>query len=197
MAARRDFTLHSTAFSATATATATDGKSSPLQSPVHGTPPSLVSATATATAMLSFLLLVVIVVLINRFFAGQAPKLAGASSPNSNSKSNSTNNSTMVQVIQSEAEFQTAIQASNLVVVDFFATWCGPCKMIAPMLEKFSNDYSNVTFLKVDVDQLPTVASSQEVTSMPTLLFFKSGELVGKVVGANVGAIKQNIDKLA
>ena len=197
MAARRDFTLHSTAFSATATATATatDGKSSPLTSPVHRPRHATVTATTTATAMLSFLLLVVIVVLINRFFAGQAPKLAGASSPNS--KSNSTNNSTMVQVIQSEAEFQTAIQASNLVVVDFFATWCGPCKMIAPMLEKFSNDYSNVTFYKVDVDQLPTVASSQEVTSMPTLLFFKSGELVGKVVGANVGAIKQNIDKLA
>lgn len=103
----------------------------------------------------------------------------------------------MVQVVKSEEEFKTAISASNLVVVDFFAVWCGPCKMIAPMLEKFSKDYSNVNFYKVDVDELPSVAASNEVTSMPTLLFFKSGELVGKVIGANPGAIKQTIDKLA
>lgn len=103
----------------------------------------------------------------------------------------------MVQVIKSESEFSTAIKADKLVVVDFFAVWCGPCKMIAPMLEKFSQQYSNVAFYKVDVDELPSVAQSQEVTSMPTLLFFKSGELVGKVIGANPAAIKQTIDKLA
>lgn len=103
----------------------------------------------------------------------------------------------MVQVIKSEDEFKQAISASNLVVVDFFAVWCGPCKMIAPLLEKFSNDYSNVSFFKVDVDELPSVAQSNEVSSMPTLLFFKSGELVGKVIGANPTAIKQKIDQLA
>lgn len=103
----------------------------------------------------------------------------------------------MVQVIKSEEEFKTAISAANLVVVDFYAVWCGPCKMIAPMLEKFSKDYTNVDFLKVDVDELPSVAQSNDVSSMPTLLFFKSGELVGKVIGANPAAIKQTIDKLA
>lgn len=103
----------------------------------------------------------------------------------------------MVTVINTEEEFKTAISASNLVVVDFFATWCGPCKMIAPMLEKFSTEYSSASFYKVDVDDLPSVAASNEVSSMPTLLFFKSGELVGKVIGANPAAIKQTLQKLA
>lgn len=103
----------------------------------------------------------------------------------------------MVKQIESADEFKSVIASSNLVVVDFFAVWCGPCKMIAPLLEKFSNDYSNVDFVKVDVDALPSVAQENEVSSMPTLLFFKNSELVGKVVGANPGAIKQTIDKLA
>lgn len=103
----------------------------------------------------------------------------------------------MVHVIKSEAEFSEVIAQQNLVVVDFFATWCGPCKMIAPMLEKFATEYSSAGFYKVDVDELPSVAASQSVTSMPTLLFFKSGELVGKVIGANPAAIKQTLAKLA
>lgn len=146
--------------------------------------------------MFNFLILVLIVVLINKFLTRQASTSPYSKNPNLNNNNNNINNK-MVTVIQSEEEFKTAISASNLVVVDFFAVWCGPCKMIAPMLEKFSNDYSNAKFYKVDVDQLPSVAASNEVTSMPTLLFFKSGELVGKVIGANPAAIKQTLDKLA
>lgn len=141
--------------------------------------------------MLSFILLVVIVVIINKFLTRQQLPHSTSNLKNSNSSIK------MVQVIKSEDEFKQAISASNLVVVDFFAVWCGPCKMIAPLLEKFSNDYSNVSFYKVDVDELPSVAQSNEVSSMPTLLFFKSGELVGKVIGANPTAIKQKIDQLA
>ncbi|GMM47154.1 thioredoxin [Pichia kluyveri] len=143
--------------------------------------------------MLNFLLLICLVVLLNKFLTKKATVKTYSNKPHSIN----TNNTKMVQVIQSEAEFKTAISAANLVVVDFFAVWCGPCKMIAPMLEKFSNDYSNVSFYKVDVDQLPTVAQSNDVSSMPTILFFKNGEVVGKVIGANPGAIKQTIDKLA
>lgn len=152
--------------------------------------------------MFNFLVLVLIVVLINKFLTRQAnASFYSSKNPfaaaHSAEKSTSTNNSTMVTVISSEEEFKNAISASNLVVVDFFAVWCGPCKMIAPMLEKFSKEYTSAKFYKVDVDQLPSVAASNEVTSMPTLLFFKSGELVGKVIGANPAAIKQTLDKLA
>ncbi|ODQ81617.1 hypothetical protein BABINDRAFT_32391 [Babjeviella inositovora NRRL Y-12698] len=99
----------------------------------------------------------------------------------------------MVSVITSTDEFKTVIQSENLVVVDFFATWCGPCKMIAPLLEKFSKEYTTASFYKVDVDELAEVAASQEISSMPTLLFFKKGVVVAKVIGANPPAIKQAI----
>lgn len=97
----------------------------------------------------------------------------------------------MVATVASKEEFQSALQHSGLVVVDFFATWCGPCKMIAPLLDKFSNEYSSAKFIKVDVDELSEVAQEYEVSSMPTILFFKDGKVVEKVVGANPAALKQ------
>ena len=99
----------------------------------------------------------------------------------------------MVKVVKSAAEFQQALKFVGLTVVDFYATWCGPCKMIAPLLDKFSTEYSNVNFVKVDVDELGDVAQQYEVSSMPTLIFFKNGEIVQKVIGANPAAIKQAI----
>ncbi|CCC67293.1 hypothetical protein NCAS_0A07350 [Naumovozyma castellii] len=99
----------------------------------------------------------------------------------------------MVKQITSSAEFDSAIAADKLVVVDFFAVWCGPCKLIAPMVDKFEQQYENAAFYKVDVDELSDVAQKNEISSMPTLLFFKSGKQVAKVVGANPAAIKQTI----
>ncbi|KAI3406980.1 TRX1 [Candida oxycetoniae] len=103
----------------------------------------------------------------------------------------------MVTAVTSKAEFDEAIKYQGLVVVDFFATWCGPCKMIAPLLDKFSNEYSNVKFLKVDVDELNEIAEQYEVSSMPTLIFFKNGQQIHKVIGANPSAIKQAISSNA
>lgn len=101
----------------------------------------------------------------------------------------------MVTQVASAAEFDAAISGTDkLVVVDFFATWCGPCKMIAPMVEKFSEQYAEgATFLKVDVDQIPDLAQRYEISAMPTLVFIKNGAEITKVVGANMGAVKQNI----
>ncbi|CAR28335.1 hypothetical protein ZYGR_0R00700 [Zygosaccharomyces rouxii] len=99
-----------------------------------------------------------------------------------------------VSAIASSAEFDKALAvAGKLVVVDFFATWCGPCKMISPMVEKFSNEYSQADFYKVDVDQVPEVAQKNEVSSMPTFILFKDGKQVAKVVGANPAGVKQAI----
>ncbi len=69
--------------------------------------------------------------------------------------------------------------------------------MLAPMIENFAKEYTSTNFYKVDVDQLPNVAASNSVSSMPTLLFFKNGQLLGTVIGANPGAVKQNLAKLA
>lgn len=101
----------------------------------------------------------------------------------------------MVTQVSSVSEFNAALSGTDkLVVVDFFATWCGPCKMIAPMIEKFAEQYAGqATFLKVDVDQAPELAQRHGISAMPTLVFFKNGSELTRVVGANLAAVKQNI----
>jgi len=102
----------------------------------------------------------------------------------------------MVTVIETAEQFKEAIAQDKLVIVDFFATWCGPCKMIAPLLEKFSTQYPDAAFYKVDVDNLGSVAQEQEVSAMPTIKFYKSNSVVKTIVGANPNAIKQALEEL-
>lgn len=103
-----------------------------------------------------------------------------------------------VNSVRSRTSFQNSVvDGSNdsLVVLDCFATWCGPCKAIAPKIVEFSEQYSNVQFYKIDVDAAGDVAQELGVRAMPTFYFFKDGEKVGEVVGANPGAIKAAIEK--
>lgn len=74
--------------------------------------------------------------------------------------------------------------ATGGVLVDFYANWCGPCKMVAPVLEGLAELHPDVTICKVNVDEEMDLARRFGVMSIPTLLFFKDGELVDKVVGA-------------
>ncbi|KAI8599691.1 thioredoxin-like protein [Dissophora ornata] len=90
---------------------------------------------------------------------------------------------------------QLASAGSKLVVVDFFATWCGPCKTLAPVLEGLEKKHSSTIFAKVDVDQANDCAGEHKVTAMPTIVFFKERSEVGRVVGANVGEIQAMIKK--
>ncbi|KAG0244038.1 Thioredoxin-like protein 1 [Actinomortierella wolfii] len=90
--------------------------------------------------------------------------------------------------IQSPEEYQTALTSAGptrLVVVDFTATWCGPCRMIKPTFEKLSNEYKHVTFLSVDVDQLRSVSEAAGITSMPTFHFMKNSKKIAELKGAN------------
>jgi thioredoxin 1 len=86
----------------------------------------------------------------------------------------------------STATFDEAVGASDIpVVVDFWAEWCGPCKMIAPMLEELASEQAGkVTVAKLNVDENPELAMRYNVMSIPTLLVFKDGDVAKRLVGA-------------
>ncbi|GAC1649164.1 MAG: thioredoxin [Gemmatimonadaceae bacterium] len=80
---------------------------------------------------------------------------------------------------------QQVVKQEGLTVVDFWATWCGPCRMVAPILDQLAAEYSGkVRVAKVDVDANGQTATKFNVRSIPTLLFFKNGKLVDQIVGA-------------
>ena len=91
----------------------------------------------------------------------------------------------MVHQVASKEEFHQYISSPTLVVVDFYAVWCGPCKIISPYLEELSKQFANVKFIKVDVDDLEDVASEVGIRAMPTFKAFKNGKEVGELVGAD------------
>lgn len=83
--------------------------------------------------------------------------------------------------------------AEGVTLVDFFADWCGPCKMLAPVLEKLSHELDGkATVAKLDIDASQRVASQFQITSVPTLILFKDGKEVNRIVGLrNLDALKQ------
>lgn len=85
-----------------------------------------------------------------------------------------------------EADFDAAIrQAPGPVLVDFYATWCGPCKRLAPVLSALAGEYAGrVKFVKVDVDRDPALAARYQITGVPTLLWFHQGRAVARLTGA-------------
>lgn len=98
-------------------------------------------------------------------------------------------------VISSENGFDSAIRSSNLVVVDFYAPWCGPCRTLTPHLERLSTEYPAVRFCKLDVDSLDAVANSQNVSALPTIVYYKNGKEVARVTGADLAKIEALINK--
>ncbi|OIT06355.1 PREDICTED: thioredoxin H-type 2 [Nicotiana attenuata] len=90
---------------------------------------------------------------------------------------------------------QKGIDDKKLIVVDFTASWCGPCKFIAPFFAELAKKIPTVTFLKVDVDELKSVATDWAVEAMPTFMFLKEGKIVDKVVGAKKDELQQTIAK--
>ena len=89
----------------------------------------------------------------------------------------------MVKTVNESNFAAEVLNAAGGVVVDMYADWCGPCKMMAPVVEELSESMENVKFCKLNVDTAPHVAAQYRVMSIPTFLFFKDGELAGSVIG--------------
>ena len=91
----------------------------------------------------------------------------------------------MAVVNLDKTNFETEVlKNKGVVLVDFYATWCGPCKMTGPIIEQLADEIKNVKFVKVDVDQNQELSSQYQVFSIPTFLIFKNGQVVDQFVGA-------------
>ena len=99
--------------------------------------------------------------------------------------------------IGSEDAFDKLIAGNAPVLVDFWATWCGPCRMIAPILEELADQYAGkVVVAKVDVDEMGELAQRFRIMNIPTLMLFKQGQLVDKAIGARPkAALEQMLNK--
>ena len=89
----------------------------------------------------------------------------------------------MVKVITQDTYEQEVMKAEGTVLVDFYADWCGPCKMQAPIVEMLSEEKSDVKFCKLNVDDAPAIAMSLGITSIPTIMVVKNGEITYKQPG--------------
>ena len=102
----------------------------------------------------------------------------------------------MVKEINAE-EYSEIVKSSNPVVIDFHATWCGPCKVLSPILEELDNEIEGVEFVKLDVDQHPQIAGQNQVMGVPTVVILKDGEVKDRFVGGQPKeVIKEKITSL-
>ncbi|OIR58885.1 MAG: thioredoxin [Amphiamblys sp. WSBS2006] len=102
-----------------------------------------------------------------------------------------------VQTIETMAEFEAVIKNEAPVVVDFFATWCGPCKVIGPTFELLSSKYNKVKFVKVDIEKGTEIAEKSTIRSMPTFVFYNGGVEVNRFSGSSVTSLEKHLEELS
>ncbi|NOZ84098.1 MAG: thioredoxin [Epsilonproteobacteria bacterium] len=89
------------------------------------------------------------------------------------------------EIVLTEANWENeVINAKSLVMVDFWAPWCGPCRMVAPVIDEIADETDDVIVGKLNTDEQPSIASRYGIMSIPTVMFFKGGKVVDQVIGA-------------
>lgn len=101
----------------------------------------------------------------------------------------------MVQQITNVATFQSVLARQRVIVIDFYAPWCGPCRAFAPRFEAMVAEYPGVSFYKVNVDDNEDISELVQIQAMPTFVVFKSGREVARVQGANEIALRAALQK--
>ncbi|XVE92552.1 hypothetical protein REPUB_Repub01dG0107500 [Reevesia pubescens] len=96
---------------------------------------------------------------------------------------------------QWRGQLEASKQSNKLLVIDFTATWCGPCRQMEPAIEKYASIYEDVEFIKIDVDILADVAQEFKVEAMPTFVLVKKGKEVDRIVGASKSELQKMIEK--
>ena len=110
------------------------------------------------------------------------------------------NKSTANVKLITEGQFEAEVVQSPLpVVVDFYATWCGPCKLLAPMLDELAGTLTNkIKFVKINVDEAPSLSQRFGIQAIPTLIFFKNGKVADKLIGLpSKDTLKTRLNSLA
>lgn len=90
----------------------------------------------------------------------------------------------MATIINDYNEFKQILESSSVCMVDFFATWCGPCKMLSPMIDEISQEFDQkASIIKIDSDVVPDACAEYSIKLLPTLVFFKDGKEVDRIAG--------------
>ena len=101
-----------------------------------------------------------------------------------------------VDHVSEESELTAILREKKYVVVDFFASWCGPCKQVAPFVTQLAGNYPSIYFCKVDVDESEELAALYSVTGMPTFKFFRNGKLLSTLTSGDKTKLKAAVEQL-
>lgn len=97
----------------------------------------------------------------------------------------------------SDDTFNTIIVSNKLVVVDLFATWCGPCRALSPYIDELAANHNNILFAKANIEEAPVIANELDVKSLPCVIIFENGKEINRVVGFNKPKLQAIIENLS
>ena len=93
--------------------------------------------------------------------------------------------------------FNAIITSNKLVVVDFFATWCGPCRALSPYIDELATNHHNILFVKANIEETPDMANELDIKSLPCVVIFENGKEINRVVGFNKPKLQAIIENLS